>query len=211
MNLKALWWFHDLEGKLWCPRCDLESSDKLVIENWMCGLVGLGVLFDLRVYLLLPQRNKYFISQKQNKKINVNFAFFSKTETSEQLIHVPLLWQDLHKTPKPQPTFASGEHMMADFWFSCILIPVGLSLMPSARNCFPAFSVKLSYWWLLAFQGGHSFEMRLLVHWSSACYSNGASDCVLGKLPGCTLKVRVFLCHLFFLLKVVLELGCQGL
>lgn len=80
----------------------------------MCGLVGLGVLFDLCFYPLLPQRKKYFTPQKQNKKINVNFALLSKSETPEQLIHVPLLSQDLHKTPEPQPTFASGEHMMAD-------------------------------------------------------------------------------------------------
>lgn len=67
----------------------------------MCGLVGLGILFDLCFYPLLPQRKKYFTSQKQNKKINVNFASLSKSETSEQLIHVPFLWQDPHKTPKP--------------------------------------------------------------------------------------------------------------
>lgn len=57
----------------------------------MCGLVGLDALFDQCFYPLLPQRKKCFTSQKQNKEINVNFALLSKSDTSEQLINVPLI------------------------------------------------------------------------------------------------------------------------
>lgn len=175
---------------IWKRNCDVSDVTREALINcdwklnvWISGF-GCFVWTMFLPSVTSKEETLHISKAKQKNNRNVNFALLSKGETSEQLIHVPLHWQNLHKTLKSQSTFASGEHIMADpvrtlekhtsciweTWSSCILVAVGLSLMPSAWNCCPAFSVKFSYWWLLAFQGVHSFEMRLLVLWSSACY-----------------------------------------
>lgn len=110
MNLKGRWWFHDLEEKLYVTQKALINCDGK-LNVWISG-------FECFVWsMFLPsvtskEEMLYISKAKPNKK--VSFALLSNDETSEQLIHVLLLWQDSHKNPKPQPTFASVEYIMAD-------------------------------------------------------------------------------------------------
>lgn len=178
MYLKALWWFQDLEGKFSCPRCDPERDLINCDWKWICGLVGLGVLLELCSYMLLPQRKKCFSSKAKQKLTEMAFCLAPQGQTLWTPNSCPFLLrgplqrkQTLEESNLPllmgsMLWLSLSGHMkyfsnVWETWSLCIPMAVGLSLMPAARNCSPASSVKLNYRWLLAYQVVHSFERSL--------------------------------------------------